>query len=153
MSTNECSTAFYLNDPRSRLIGYIYNATGDQIDLHDQGSAVGEHRVPLDTNIGNGQWSVFLHSLPFMTPLGTQGCLVYRASSEVSNTDFFLGWRIPLIGVNSTWCEAQCRGHWWNIASRGYMDHLLNVKFAQSTEHEHVLNGFKVDFRFLPWSV
>jgi hypothetical protein len=96
--------------------------------------------VPLGATIGNGQWFIFLHSHPFMIPLGSHG-LVYRASPESSNADFF-GWRISLIGVYSTWCEARRGGHWWNIA---YMYHLLDIKFAQCIEHEHICNGLEVD--------
>jgi hypothetical protein len=32
---------FYLNDPPKRIIGYIYDATGVQIVLHDQHCSVG----------------------------------------------------------------------------------------------------------------
>jgi hypothetical protein len=89
----------------------IYNATGRKWTYVSSHDWHGEIYSPYDTEIYNGQWSVFLHTKAGIIT-GSAGCVVYRI--EKANTDLFIGWSNPyLVGTTNTFhVEMQQENYW-----------------------------------------
>ena len=116
----------------------IYNASGRNLSLSGQREDWHGHmfRYPPDTNIANGQWSVFLHVKTSGAATGSEACIIYNISDE--GDDVFMGWSVPWnqsSWSNSVYTEVREAGHWPAQANFDYMQNLLekSAMISEST--------------------
>ena len=112
----------------------IYNASGHTLSFRRQGPDWYGHmyKYPADSEILNGQWSVFLHVKDFLKPNGSESCVVYTIQEDV---DIFMGWMVPLhqsIWIPTVHVEMNASGH-WNEKSWDYMYLKINKSDSHSS--------------------
>nr|5H0Q_A Chain A, Lipid binding protein [Grifola frondosa]BAO31550.1 hypothetical protein [Grifola frondosa] len=115
----------------------VYNATGGPITAKIEESFRGHFGAHTrEKRIGNGQWTVFIHTKSAGAAVGSAGCIVYGTTD---NLDIFSGWQNPW---NRSWdsqvlVEVRQSGHWWKNGSKDYMLHLLDTHNGQNSDSSY----------------
>ncbi|KAJ7056053.1 hypothetical protein C8F01DRAFT_1312062 [Mycena amicta] len=119
----------------------LYNATGATLTVKDTVDFRGHIGAqPIEHNIPNGCWTVFIHVKTAIVAAGSAGAVVLR---HPSGQEFFAGWQNPWTrGDSQVWAETFGSGHWWSVASKSLMFDLLDDHNGQ--RHEHTYGGYHI---------
>ncbi|KAJ7056049.1 hypothetical protein C8F01DRAFT_375671 [Mycena amicta] len=119
----------------------LYNATGATLTVKDTVDYRGHiGAMPIEHTVPNGCWTVFIHVKTSGAAVGSAGAVVYK---HPSGQEFFAGWQNPWSrGSSQVWAETFHNGHWWGVASKDLMIHLLDKHDGQ--RHEHTYGGYHI---------